>query len=390
MAGFNRLISRFGKLIKLVIPYEKYAANGWEQMISQLLTAYDDLSATKGSFSKVYKIMCNDEWVSSSVDAYELLLPFVRDKQMRAFVTQKDLGFNINNEFIPFLNRGEVNRWNLVWAYSFWGRRYNENPENIQHLVAALKVLKDEIYAPGAPPPEVNKNIPPIEPFLESDLRSNEKIYPWKLYTDRVRVIEREDYEYDIITVEKNGFQLGLIGSKLDDNVMLNYGDLIDLTWAMEITHYYDGEYDTDGVQFNAWAQEVKMVDASAATRFEKKYGAINGIIYLTDISDEISDKILNHLMEYLLESKNPKVVEALKFLKGTPGSLRIQIADRDDWDNYEAGIINGYPVYLLLFRGEYDEKTQRSKDEILEDIMQFIYNPDTDTFYADVNAAKG
>jgi hypothetical protein len=385
MAGLDKLIRRFGTLIKLIIPYEKYVANGWEQMTRQLLTAYDDLSASPGSFGKMYQMFDDGDF-----DYKKKLAPYIRDKQMKAFISLKDIGYTHEDEFTPILMRGEVNTWSVVWAYSFWGRRYSENSDNIPHLVAALKILRDELYAPKAKPPKANKNLPPIEPYLTSDIRPKEQIYPWKLYTDRVIFLEHDGYEYDYLIVEKNGKQHWLL-HQLSDDTVLNRGDVIDLTWDMEILYEPDDEGNNIRVKFTEFAHSVRIVEASVTTQFANKYEGVLEIECEDEdaIDEETKSKLLDKLLGYLLESNQSEITEALEIFSEKSGRLRIDVLHCDDWNDPRLGAIHGYGICLSLSRGEF-AKFNGKDEEIFYGIMCFVYNPDTDTLYIDVEVALG
>jgi len=184
----DKLVRRYGTFVRLLVAYEKYVANGWDRIVVQLLTAYDDLSVSADNFGKVYEIMNENNNSYDPFSQYEKITPFMRNGQMEAFISPKDV-VDFRNDFAPIAKQGEVNPWSVVWAYSFWGRRYNENPDNIPHLVAALKTVQ-KLYTPKAKPPKVNKKIPLIEPYLTGKIRPNELLYPWKRYTDRVQVFK--------------------------------------------------------------------------------------------------------------------------------------------------------------------------------------------------------
>jgi hypothetical protein len=384
MAGLDKLIRRFGTLVKLIIPYEKYVANGWEQITHQLLTAYDDLSSDERNFAKVYQIMCEDHNWNYPDFYYEKLAPFVRDKQMEVFISNRHL----EKDTYLKVNRGDVNRWSVVWAYSFWARRHHENPDNIPHIVAALKYLCDELYTPNIKLPMVDKNLPPMEPFLVSDIRPHEALYPWKRYTDRVKFTGHggNEYEHDYIVVEKNGAQ-HLLLNRFEDYVILNVGDVIDLTWEMEILYEYDDESGNEKMIFREWAHSIRLVEAGVITRFEQKYGGIPKIGYEFEneegIDEEIWSKICDKVLGYLLESKNPKIREALKIFGKTPEKLWITITnDCVEWhQSSKKPALYGYAIYLSL---EHDGV------DTYDHIMRFIYNPNTDTLHIDVEAARG
>ena len=343
--------------------------------VIQLLTAYDDLSASGGDFGKISKIMDEVEGYFPE-DFYKELAPFARDKQMKAFINQKD--------GLEFLKRGEINMHHFVWAYSFWGRRYDENPNNIPHLVAALKFLRYELYAPDAAPPVTDKNLPPIAASLKSDFKPGEEIYPWKIYTDRVKFTGYgdEEYEYHYIIAEQNGKQ-GWFISHLDDDIVLNRGDVIDLTWYMETMSCYDDENDVVKLKFSERAHSIKMVEQTATTRFAKKYGALPIIEYLEDdVDDESLAAILNGLMTYLLETKETKITEALEIFGQSHDRLYIQITECRKWPTDKP--LYGHVIQFIL--------SQEGADRWWDDdiIMNFIYNPQTDTLHTHVEVTIG
>ena len=379
MAGLDKLLLRYGTLIKHLIPYEKYVANGWEQITNQLLVAYNDLSVSPGSFGKVYEIMRESDGNLN----YEKIAPFVRDSQMKAFIASKDIGYTHKNEFIPFLKRGEINRWSVIWAYSFWGRRYNENPDNIPHLVATLKAIR-KLYTPDSTLSETNKNNPPIEPYLTSEIRPNEQIYPWKLYTDRVKFLEHVwSYEENsCIIIEHNGKQHQLLSRLNEDNV-LNRGDIIDLTWNMGIMYYYDKK-DNKKIKFSEWADRVKMVEATATTLFEKKYGSFPKICYgdIAVIDDATQAKLLDRLMISLLTDKNKKITKVQELLrKPEKEKLEIVIYDCEEYKIKPQGTLFGHVVEIVL-------RTESPEPD--KPIILFIYNPVADTLHIDVYGVSG
>jgi hypothetical protein len=141
-------LQRYVKLAASLISQEKYVANGWEAMVRQLLIAHEDLAASPQRFREVYEVMADvrnegeggtrRKWYNAA-EAYASILPFVRDKQLSAFIVKRsDLGY---------WESGEVNRSAVVLAYSFWGRRWHENPGNIETIAATLRMLRDEQFA---------------------------------------------------------------------------------------------------------------------------------------------------------------------------------------------------------------------------------------------------
>jgi len=131
---------RYIKLLASLIPRETYIANGWDVMVRQLLIAYDDLAPNPSSFGQVYESM--NSRIDNTASYYNGILTFVNDKQLEAFIVKNGEGA-ANSYYEP----GEVNQSAVVWAYSFWGRRYNENPDSIEPIAAILRLLRDELYA---------------------------------------------------------------------------------------------------------------------------------------------------------------------------------------------------------------------------------------------------
>lgn len=125
---------RYIKLLAGLIPHETYVANGWDMMVRQLLMAYEDLAPNPGSFRKVYEVMGG---YGNPASFYSKILPFVNNKHLEAFIMKKGAAY---------YEAGEVNQSAVVWAYSFWGRRYNENPDSIESIAAILRLLRDELY----------------------------------------------------------------------------------------------------------------------------------------------------------------------------------------------------------------------------------------------------
>jgi hypothetical protein len=132
----NGKFRHYIKLLASLIPHEKYVANGWDEMVRQLLIAYDDLVARPDGFSQVYEVMKNS--YNNPAEHYNSILPFVDYKQLSAFILKQS---------VAYYEAGEVNKSAVVWAYSFWGRRYNENSSSIEPIAAILRMLRDELYA---------------------------------------------------------------------------------------------------------------------------------------------------------------------------------------------------------------------------------------------------
>ena len=247
LTGVDKLMRRFGRLIQTLFPRQKYVANGWEKLVNQLLAAYDDLSVNPDNFRKVFNIMNTD--CGFPHDCYKEILPLIREQHLTAFISDHEIEY--------YADRGKLNYYSAVWAYSFWGRRHDENPGNILPIVSALKVLRDELYAPNTPTPDLDREHPPIEPYLASDLRPNEPIYPWKMYTNRVEFLSADDNsEYSYITVRHNGKEISLFDASPDE-LSFKRGNIIDITWCYE-TFLSDAEDAQMG--FREFVRDVKLV----------------------------------------------------------------------------------------------------------------------------------
>ena len=368
MAGLDKAIRRYGTLIKLLVPYEKYIDKGWDRIIVQLLTAYEDLSVSTDNFDKINDIMTDGE-----DNDYEEISLFARDKQMTAFISPKDAGFTYRGRFITLAKQGEVNTDAVIWAYSFWGRRYNENPDNVPHIASALKTIR-ELFANNQPP-VADKNLPLIEPYLTSDIRPNEPLHPWKLYSDRVKVLQHyEGGDFYFIIVEKNGEEHWFLDN-LDRDVVVNRGDIIDLTWDVGIN---PNAYFGDGVGFTKFVHSIKMIEEGATTQFHKKYGAMPEVVYINEeyIDGKTEAIMFDKLCDSLLTSKQEKITEALKIFSENKKRLRIEIEAYyrlGTWDGIR-GEIDSYGIDLYLFNS--DKLTDFTQ------FMRFYYDLDTDTFH--------
>ena len=247
LTGLDQWVHRFRKLIRLMIPRETYIDKGFDAIVRQLLVAYDDM-LIRGSFSHVYEVMTKTEW-ESSCDAYDKILPFVRDRRLRAFINE--------NDEISFVERGKVNKWSVVWAYSFWARRHSENPGNLKPVADALRLLRDEVYASNSRTPNFDSANPPVEPFLTSKLRAGEAVYPWKIYTNRV--------EYVGINEENSNMEVLHRGEKILLNNLFwdaseppfNRGDIIEISWCYELTCF---DCDDDDMRFAVYMRHAVPV----------------------------------------------------------------------------------------------------------------------------------
>jgi len=230
-----------------------------------------------------------------------------------------------------------------------------------------------------------DKNLPPIEPYLTSNIRPNEQLYPWKRYTDRGKFIIYNGDDYCDIIIEKDGRQHCFLFRPFifEDDAWAYHGDIIDFTWSVDSVNYYDPYYDRNRLEFIDRAHSIRIVEAGATSRFEKKYGAIPNIKYFDEgLEPEIEVKSCNKLYDYLLTSKDAKIVEALKIFSDDRDRLQItMLGFYSSWYESKQGIrgtVPGYGIDLVLL-----EEDGLSK---VSTIMGFVYNPDTDTFYIDVD----
>ncbi|MCL1957018.1 MAG: hypothetical protein FWF63_06825 [Fibromonadales bacterium] len=147
----NGKMKRYVEILAGLIPHETYVYNGWDEMVRQLLIAYDDIKA-KSSFSDIYDVMesnCNSfyddednfyKYCQNATDVYEEILPFARDPQLKAFILKQNISEHVDWNGA----KGSVNKSAVVWAYSFWGRRYHENKNIIDPIVDILRLLRDK------------------------------------------------------------------------------------------------------------------------------------------------------------------------------------------------------------------------------------------------------
>jgi uncharacterized protein (TIGR02145 family) len=120
------------KLVAPLVPHKMYVSSGWDRMVRHLLAAYDDLATNPGSFRQVYDIMSDKRWGGYGF-AYNELFRVSPNKQLEAFFHENE--------------SKTVNEWAFAWAYSFWGRRYNENPKNVEPIAASLRLFRNEVAA---------------------------------------------------------------------------------------------------------------------------------------------------------------------------------------------------------------------------------------------------
>jgi hypothetical protein len=143
----NGKFKHYIELLAKLIPRKTYIDNGWDTMVCQLLIAYEDLKNNPNSFSEIYKIMVNNS-DKNAVEAYYQILDFVRDPELELenFILNHSVADAISSYYWGENegNVGDVNRSAVVWAYSFWARRYNENPNNLKNIVDILLMLRDD------------------------------------------------------------------------------------------------------------------------------------------------------------------------------------------------------------------------------------------------------
>jgi len=134
----NGKFRHYIELFASLIPYQTYVNNGWDNVARQLMVAYNDLNAKPNGFSDVYAIMnANNSYGATAV--YDQILDFVSDEQQEAFILKQSLD-NVSSYYWD-ASAGNINKSAVVWAYSFWGRRYNENPNTIEPIVSILQML---------------------------------------------------------------------------------------------------------------------------------------------------------------------------------------------------------------------------------------------------------
>jgi len=135
----NGKFKRYIELLANLIPRKTYIANGWDTMVSQLLVAYEDLATDPDNFSYVYELMETplSDYYYTSVDYYPYIIDFDFVSNLNAFIIKKD-----NVDYCCAV--GEINKWAVVWAYSFWARRYNEDPDSIAPIQDILVMLQNK------------------------------------------------------------------------------------------------------------------------------------------------------------------------------------------------------------------------------------------------------
>jgi hypothetical protein len=141
----NGKFKHYIELLVKLIPRKTYIDNGWDTMARQLLIAYEDLKNNPNNFIEIYKIMANNV-NKNAVEAYNQILDFVSDPQLEDFILKQSVADAVTSHYWggDEGNVGDVNRSAVVWAYSFWARRYNENPNNLNAIVDILLMLRDD------------------------------------------------------------------------------------------------------------------------------------------------------------------------------------------------------------------------------------------------------
>jgi len=141
----NGKFKHYIELLVKLIPRKTYIDNGWDTMVRQLLIAYEDLKNDPNNFSEIYNIMANNG-NNNAVAAYYQIVDFVRDPELENFILNHSVASAVTSYYWGENegNVGDVNRSAVVWAYSFWARRYNENPNNLKTIVDILLMLRDD------------------------------------------------------------------------------------------------------------------------------------------------------------------------------------------------------------------------------------------------------
>ena len=136
----NGKFKRYIELLSGFVNRPTYVANGWDTMVRQLLAAYQDLS-DNGKFNEIYEFMVL--YNAYSIDYYPAILDFAMFVN-GGYLLDESFFIKQGDEVEYCCKVGEVNRWAVVWAYSFWGRRYNEDPDSIEPVVDILLMLRDK------------------------------------------------------------------------------------------------------------------------------------------------------------------------------------------------------------------------------------------------------
>jgi hypothetical protein len=135
----NGKFKRYMELLSGFVTRPTYVANGWDTMVRQLLAAYQDLS-DNGKFGEIYEFMVR--YNVYSIEYYPEILDFTMF--VNGGYLDESFFIKQGNEVQYCCKVGELNRWAVVWAYSFWGRRYNEDPDSIDPIVDILRMLNDK------------------------------------------------------------------------------------------------------------------------------------------------------------------------------------------------------------------------------------------------------
>ncbi len=118
----NAIYRNYAPLVNQFIPYSTYRERGYERIVEALIAAYRDLEGTDGFF-EIARIMGHEGQDYS--EYYAQIKPWTTKSTLRKM---RDGDGDLDIEF-------------AVWAYSFWGRRYNE--DSIGEVFETLTGIRD-------------------------------------------------------------------------------------------------------------------------------------------------------------------------------------------------------------------------------------------------------
>lgn len=138
------VFSLYSYWVKKAMSKKEYQENGYELLVRQMISAYEDLEKNPAAFSEVYESM--DERIYNETsgihDAYQKYYDLLK-KHISAESYQ--LIFRECNDEEDDTYNGQIAdaRCKAVWIYSFWGRR---NKERICETVYKTLVKLDKLY----------------------------------------------------------------------------------------------------------------------------------------------------------------------------------------------------------------------------------------------------
>lgn len=143
--AMDAMVDIYAHIIKEVMPYEKYRDNGYEQLVWELMRAYEDLKQNPSSFLEIYDLMMDKHILVGAINMYdtyvryyEALKPYVSERVYNMIFPEYDKSGDDEEDYV-IINA----KCRAVWVYSFWGRRAHEK---IQDTVYDGLCKLNEIY----------------------------------------------------------------------------------------------------------------------------------------------------------------------------------------------------------------------------------------------------